>query len=188
MSEFCSNLEDVQRLYLDYYRTCIEAHRDKDSFVAELLILVNGPPEVPKKYRLWRCDGIWKSDGQPKPVEFQLNPPEAAPAVIEFRNGIEVTLFPILWHSCEFQFQASNPSWQSLDQWQQKWIDEGDKQKRDEWGLAGVIHWMSQPAQDGSKYVFNVDFGSAPPNAFHELVTALGEAGGHDLVVRCALS
>jgi hypothetical protein len=70
-----------------------------------------------------------------------------------------------------------------VDRWQKKWIDEKDKKVRDKFGLAGVIHWLSQPSRDGEQYEFLVDFGSAPVDAFHELMFALAAVGVKEVMV-----
>jgi hypothetical protein len=174
----------AQEAYRIYYERCIKAHRTKDSFVCELLILVNGPSEVPERYRLWRCDAIWKQDGKPQPGQFELDPPAPFPPVVEkHESGITVSIHPMVWHRCEFSFGARRPRWKSLDRWQTKWLDQKDKKTPDKSGLAGVIHWLSQPTRNGDRWEFLVDFGSAPPSAFHELLFALSDAGIREVMV-----
>ena len=177
-------ITNAQQKYRFYYETCLEAYREKENFVPELLMRVNGPPDVPEKYRLWRCDAIWKEDGRPQPGEFELDsPPPFAPLTEKHPSGVLITLHPIVWHRCEFYFKAPGDTWKGVDRWQTKWLDEQDRRPPDKFGLAGVIHWLSQPSCDGAQYSFLVDFGSAPPDAFHELVSALGDAGAREVTV-----
>jgi hypothetical protein len=174
----------AQRKYRLYYETCIKACRGKDSFVSELLILLNGPLNVPEKYRLWRCDGMWKEDGRPQPGQFDLDPPASfGPLTGKHPSGVTITLYPIVWSKCQFHFPAHKGSWDSVMQWQTKWLDENDKKLRDEFGLAGVIHWLSEPSLHGDHQTFLVDFGSAPVDAFHELLFALAELEVRELTV-----
>jgi hypothetical protein len=174
----------AQRTYRAYYETCIETCRHRQDFVLELLILVNGPAGVPEKHRLWRCDAIWKQDGKPQPGQFELDPPEPFSAVTErLASGITITLHPIVWHRCEFYFAVRELPWDALDRWHTKWLDEKDKKPRDKFGLAGVIHWWSQPNREGDQCDFVVDFGSAPAEAFPELISALAEVGVEQVTV-----
>jgi hypothetical protein len=175
----------AQREYRTYYETCIEAFRkEKRAFKPELLILVNGPADVPKKYRLWRCDGIWKKDGRSQPGQFELGRLSAGEAITERHgSGVSVTLHPIVWHRCEFYFVADVFAWDSLDLWQTKWIDEFNTNQPDAFGLAGVIHWLSKPNSAGNRHTFLVDFGSAPTAALHELLAVLAAAGVGELTI-----
>src|SRR5688572_1771695 len=105
--DVASAITIAQRTYRTYFETCIEAHRHKDDFVSELLILINGPPDVPERYRLWRCDGIWKQGGRPQPGEFELDPPKPfTPLTERHASGVSITVHPIVWHRCEFCFVA----------------------------------------------------------------------------------
>jgi hypothetical protein len=174
----------AQRKYRIYYETCIEACRKKDDFACELLILINGPPEIPEQYRLWRCDAIWRQDGRPQPGQFELDPPEKFdPLTAKHPSGFNVTVHPFVWHACEVYFKAPTDSWIHVEEWRKKWLDENDKNPRDKFGLAGVIHWFSQPSRAGDSYANLIDLGSTPPNSLHELLFALGEDGARDVTI-----
>jgi hypothetical protein len=62
-----------------------------------------------------------------------------------------------------------------LDRWHAKWLDPQEERSRNNGGLAGVIHWLSEPNRDNDQQSFVVDFGSSPVEAFDELLTALAK-------------
>jgi len=171
--------------YRTYYETCIDAYGDQDAFTTELLILVNnGPESIPEKHRLWRTDAIWKENGKPHPTQFEVDPAPAFPPVTEMHpSGVTLIVHPFVWNACEFHFDSETSSWTAVDRWHAKWIDENDKKPRDQRGLAGVIHWLRQPVRDGNHVNLLVDFGSAPTDAFHELIAALAESNIDNVTV-----
>lgn len=168
----------AQGKYRTYYETCICAYGDRDSFTTELLILVNdGPASIPEKHRLWRADAIWKVNGSTQPVQFELDSATAFAPITESQPcGVKLTVHPFVWNACKFHFESNVSSWDAIDRWHAKWIDENDNKPQDQHGLAGVIHWLRQPIHDGTHVNLLVDFGSAPTDAFHEMITALAES------------
>lgn len=175
----------AQTKYRTYYQICIQANRDRDSFTTELLLLVNdGPEPIPEKYRLWRPDAIWKENNNAQPTQFELDPAsDFAPLTETHASGVKLTVHPFVWNACEFRFDSNESSWDAVDRWHAKWIDENDNKPRDTHGLAGVIHWLHQPVREGSHVKLLVDFGSAPTDAFHELIAALRDSGVDEVTV-----
>ena len=171
-------IESARDEYLSFYRATVRQYRGfKRDLVPELLILLNGPPEWPEMHRLWRGDLFWKEDGNPKPGAVELNPPaEAPPVTITPASGLRVTVDPFVWHWCQL-FTDHSPSGETLNQWFHKWIDDAEEMSPDEFGLSGVIHQMTPVDQLSDCYVFTVDFGSAPTQAFLELLDVLAGSG-----------
>jgi len=165
----------AQTKYRAYYETCIQAYRQRDSFVTELLILVNdGPEPIPEKHRLWRTDAIWIENENTQPTQFEIDPaPAFAPITEVHTSGVKLTVYPFVWNACEFYFDSNESSWDAIDRWHVKWIDENDKKPQDKHGLSGVVHWLRQPIRDGNRVNLLLDFGSAPQDAFDEMIVAL---------------
>src|SRR5262249_32000073 len=67
--------------------------------------------------------------------------------------------------------------WSPLCTWFERWFDVEDTRQPDDDGLNGVIHFLSDPEYKGAATVFQVDFGSAPEEAFEELLDALRDSG-----------
>lgn len=175
----------AQLKYRHYYETCIRAYCSRDSFVVELLILVNaGPERIPEIHRLWRTDAIWREQGKERVVEFELDPPvEFAPIREVHPTGVLVTMHPLVWNACEFHFSEPAAALDAVGRWHAKWIDEADSRPQDQHGLAGVIHWLRQPIRNGNRVNLLVDFGSSPASAFHELIAAFADSGVSALTV-----
>lgn len=62
-------------------------------------------------------------------------------------------------------------------EWFDRWFDGEDTRQPDEHGLCGVIHFLADPEHEGNATILQVDFGSAPEEAFEELLDALRDSG-----------
>ncbi len=65
-----------------------------------------------------------------------------------------------------------------------RWMDLDDEFPRDEHGLSGVLHFVSQPDNEENESVFYVDFGSAPLKCFASLMEVLFQAGVRQVTIR----
>jgi hypothetical protein len=101
------------------------------------------------------------------------------PIRLVWGNVVQVRVTPFPWDGCDVRVIGipSSTDWARLRDWFDKWFDAEDTRQAGEQGLSGVIHFLSDPEHDGSAATFQVDFGSAPVEAFEGLMDALRESG-----------
>ncbi len=86
-------------------------------------------------------------------------------------DGLQVTLANLSWDSCRAVVASELPN-SPIVEWYRRWFDAQGSRPADETGLHGVVHALSF-----SPGGFDVDFGSAPVDAFVELLDVLSASG-----------
>jgi hypothetical protein len=101
------------------------------------------------------------------------------PFDFKWSGGLPTRLAPFHWDGCHVRAKGipTGTDWSRLRDWFDRWFDGEDTRQPDADGLCGVIHFLSDPKQAGAATTFEVDFGSAPVEAFEELLDALRDAG-----------
>jgi hypothetical protein len=181
-----AELKAARDEYLTFYRKLIRHHRkEHPSLATELLMELNGLDDRPPLYRLYRFDFVWKErGGQVRVGECNLNPiGELAPLRTLRAGSLEVTAYPLVWNAVEVRFSPRRRTWLGVEEWYRRWLDIEDGRPTDRHGLAGVVHNAGRPEREGGRMSFCIDFGSAPLDAFDELLAALGDAGVTDVEV-----
>lgn len=107
------------------------------------------------------------------------------PVTFSWGSGLAVRVAPFQWDACDVRATGiSSPAdWSRLRDWFATWFDGEDTRQPDEQGLSGVVHFLSDPMHDGSAATFQVDFGSAPVEAFEELLDALRNSGATEIEI-----
>jgi hypothetical protein len=128
-----------------------------------------------------RADLITFADGQ-TPQRIMVDSEiilSFEPFSLNWDETIPILLKPFYWDACRVRVCGIGASqdWASLKKWHAKWFDEEDTCTPDEHGLFGVVHFVSAPERDGAADRFEVDFGTAPVEAFEELLDAFQELG-----------
>lgn len=96
---------------------------------------------------------------------------------LEFSWGaLRVSMTPFSWDACALCLEAPTPDWAPLIEWFDRWIDEAEARAPAYDGFYGVIHSLSGPALER-----RVDFGSAPVDAFEQLLDAARALGATKL-------
>jgi hypothetical protein len=70
-----------------------------------------------------------------------------------------------------------------IEKWCTKWLDIDEVGPKNESGLLGAIHSVTPPKKEGGRVSFSVDFGSAPLQAFVELLDTLKTMGVSDVEI-----
>jgi len=88
-------------------------------------------------------------------------------------DGMSVRVSGFKWNEMRFTCTSGGTpiSMGPLQEWFSKWFFEQDSVPRD--GLLEVIHFLSDPSWRGSSVTFEVDMGSAPADAFEDLLDVL---------------
>jgi hypothetical protein len=143
-----------------------------------------GAPEVKLRlsegsgllHDLFCVDFLVTSDGAPEAIELH---PEPRPAFEPFDGGVagvRVRFEDLRWDDATFRYAGGAPDPESLALWFLTWFDphelRGEAANDEDADLSGVIHSVS--LTDGAMHV---DFGTAPPEAFWELLQVLADGG-----------
>lgn len=143
----------------------------------EVLIGVNAEG-VPEAFRRMRIDFLGRQGEGFGTIISNLDNPRRFKTITEDWDGIEVQARTLVWNGIDFRTDADLSDTASLIAWRTKWLDLEDQRPEDDNGLHGVIHSALAPApgEDGYWSV-PVDFGSAPIEAFSELIAVFRQCG-----------
>lgn len=167
--------------YLESYK---KFSSDKDGkSIMELLVRPNQMP-WPDPYAQIRVDMLSNLNNEVKATRYEQKQPEKNFKVSSFKvNSMNVDLSPFVWNRVEFRSTYAPKDIQPLTDWTNKWMDLEDKNPVDKDGLSGVIHSVTYPNANNSFWYFMVDFGSAPTQAFDDLLTVLSSMGVINITV-----
>ena len=92
---------------------------------------------------------------------------------------LAVNLEPFKWNELTLELSGvgSCVDWDPLVDWFEKWFDGDEKLKPGSDGLCGVVHFLSDPETKDDGVHFMIDLGSAPVEAFEELLDAVDALG-----------
>ena len=98
------------------------------------------------------------------------------PIAFDWNETISVELRPFQWNWCPVEFLPADGSTDlsPLVDWFNRWFE---GQSGGEGTLQAVVHFMSDPEMTETTIVTSIDFGSAPIDAFEELLDACTSAG-----------
>ena len=132
----------------------------------------------PEIFQLNRYDMVTvNAEGKYDITEFNLN----KDSVMKFDkqvydiNSMKVEISSFVWNGCELTFNKKPNN--AYEIWARKWIDIDDKKKPTADGFQNVIHSVTFPEEVDGKWTTSIDFGSAPIDAFKELLGILGRQG-----------
>lgn len=174
-------LGEIRDAYLQQFREEVERRRRTPSAaVTTESIYRTASGEIDRTGQLQlplRLDiQIASNSGRRQFIRVQaVSPVTFDPIDMVWAEGMRVTLCPFDWDECELRIEGLTPStrWDTLAAWFHRWFDEGETKAPLEAGLRGVVHYLSDPEFQNSTAVFGIDFGSAPLEAFEDLVDTI---------------
>lgn len=99
------------------------------------------------------------------------------PFAFKWAGSLQVRMEPFFWDACPLRFEGPPPAWTPLTDWFDRWFDREEKRAPAYDGFYGVIHFLADPAASGTAFRSSVDFGSAPVEAFEQLLDAVQALG-----------
>lgn len=187
-------LDDIRERYLKEFLECMAYVKDKGMEVMSEAACTNEDEALAREGALnvpMRLDvvGLANDEGKETICVDSITMLSFEPIDFEWTDGLPIRIAPFTWDVCDFRaFGIPEISdWSHLRGWFDRWFDGEDTRQPDEHGLYGVIHCLSDPKREGDATIIRVDFGSAPVEAFEELLDALRDSGatkieiGHDL-------
>lgn len=98
------------------------------------------------------------------------------PIAFTWGKSLRVVLGPFQWQQMPFRIPHPRKKvWKPLQSWFWRWFKE-EEDGGDE-GLLGTVHFLSDPEVSEKTVLFETDLGSAPVEAFEELLDALAALG-----------
>jgi hypothetical protein len=88
--------------------------------------------------------------------------------------GLPITS-SLAWHALTFRCKPVDFPETDLVAWGTRWISDESPPLGSQDGLTGIIHFVSEPEEHDGIVEFEVDFGSAPFEAFEELIEMLSD-------------
>jgi len=168
--------------YLDSLNAFKGSHSPADQ---EVLFEISRETTYP--YRLYRANMASNSAEGLKIQEVNLSTHLAfPPAEADGLEGAHIVLNPIAWNGVEFRVAPSLDR-TALETWALQWLDVNDDRERNADGLQGVIHSVTEPEAQDAFVEFSVDFGSAPAEAFEQLIRTLWTTGGTRIFVASSM-
>ena len=171
-------------IYLDAIASFKGAHAQTE---VEALASVNGIEGQPEIFRWRRFDLV---DQAPQPPQIANFTPDThisfEPQSITWQKKLKVRLEPMAWNDVEFECTGLNMQKSQLEHWAIRWLDPQNKREVDNHGIGGRIHLVTFPQKKVNRQVFFVDFGSAPIQAFQELLQVLMLADTKKVRIRTA--
>jgi hypothetical protein len=184
--ELPAYVKDIRASYLKFFRsTLAEMRRREAGVVPEVLIRVNGPPEMDEVYHLLRADILSQENGAPQVTMIQLRSIPAGDTADILVGDQMVRVQPFLWEECSIAFSCVDPKLvrSRLQEWLLHRIDKEETHTPDQDGLHGIVHSMSPLLGVGTRHHFVADFGSAPVEIFEEVLNLLVQAGAQRISV-----
>ena len=177
MKQTLSLLSQVRDHYLAKYRDALTEYLHKYQPSSPEVLFELPHPERPYAFRLYRADMASNVNGQPCMSDVNPSTHLHFPPFLDRSEGrLGATVHPIAWNGVEFRCTGEFRVDQ-LETWCLKWLDIDDVGPKDETGLLGAIHSVTEPEAKADGIMFSVDFGSAPTTAVAELFRALEEIG-----------
>jgi len=186
LQQILSIVDQVRAHYMAGYLDSLNSFRASHSPAGqEVLFEISRETTYP--FRLYRADMASNSADGLKIEEVNLSTHLTfTPAQAEGLDGAQVELHPIAWNGVDFRVTPVLDR-TALETWALRWLDVNDDREQDVDGFQGVIHSVTEPDVQGAFVEFSVDFGSAPIEAFEQLVTTLWTTGGTRIFVASSM-
>jgi hypothetical protein len=171
--------------YLEIFKLGLEQYKTEKS-ASEVMLQMKADinRSEPEIFQLNRYDLInVNAEGKFDIKEFNLE----KDSVLKFDkqvyeiNGMEVIIKPFVWNGCEFTLDKKPNI--TYDNWAKRWIDMDDKNTILSDVYQNLIHSVTYPQEKNSKWTTTIDFGTAPIEAFKELMKNLSGQGIKEIEV-----
>ncbi len=167
-------VDEVSRAYISHLRALVRERAALGNYAFELLVQPNGAVNPPP-YSYVRVDAITL---KPKTAILRVVADEKRAVEQTFRTptGTTVSVRALAWEACAIHIHDPNFDLHTIGPWLTKWLDPDETRAPDSNGLSSVIHGIAWQT-NAEALVLQVDFGSAPADAFFELLAVISENG-----------
>jgi hypothetical protein len=177
--------EALDPLWLNHMRhlthRTIESRKEiGDSVAIELLLATEPSEDLQPPWNQFRIDCC-----HPGPVDpavdakfIDILTPLMQPSLASFElPGVQFRLLPFFWGGCRLLLDGETaPEFEAeLRRWFEFWLDADEKRFTDDrFELQQVVHSVRPTRGDNGSWTLEIDFGSASPSAFLDLVVMIG--------------
>jgi hypothetical protein len=170
-----------ERFMFTYFRL-LEEMKGREKSAPE--VMFEQPGDQPLVFRVKRIDYLVNADQNLQTTLIESQSIPIAPREYKTAEGMTLILKSLTWQFVEFACNKFDITNAKFMEWCTYWMDLEDEFPRDENGLGGVLHFVSQPFEEENETVFYVDFGSAPLKCFSSLLEVLSQVGVRNVTVR----
>jgi hypothetical protein len=174
-------LDKIRQYYLDRYIATAEQRMANTADVVLEPALRNSDGEVVVEGELQlplRIDLVVLQNGEAKEsltidTDGMLS---FEPISFDWSDSLQVSLAPFQWQQATLRMPVPRKAdWQPLIDWFWHWFGEEDDNAGEE--LLGAVHFLSDPEVSKKMVTFAIDLGTAPVEAFEELLDAVAMLG-----------
>jgi hypothetical protein len=109
--------------------------------------------------------------------------PGFPPFSLHWKHEMPVDISPFPWNACPIRLDSRDLNFDKIIAWFEHWFDPEETRTPGDDGLLGVVHnLISQPIELDEVRLL-IDLGSAPIEAFDELIDAFHSAGAKQLKI-----
>jgi hypothetical protein len=151
------------------------ADQRRNSLRGESEVKIELEPGSPLFHSL-ACADFVRNDGTPEILEFEPDRILGFDPISTTLGEAELNIERLRWDDVVIEHNGSFDAEQVLGRWFEKWFDPDDRRYRAGSDLGNVIHSMAvEPGR------LRIDFGSAGPDAFWEILDLIEKAGVTDI-------
>jgi hypothetical protein len=175
-------IDTVRASYLEQFATAVAERSVAGGVLTEVALRdESGAPIGEGLLQLpMRLDIVPLSGGQPGSAVSVDSESRVDFEPIEFDWGdqLQVTLESFCWDNVHLR--ASVTDWSPLQEWFMNWFSADDDGEGEP---LGVVHFLSDPKPGSSGHALTLDLGTAPVEAFEELLDAIAACGATAVVI-----
>lgn len=167
-------LSRIRDHYIDQLRAFLAKER-RNSIRGESEVKLELEPGS-KVFRSLTCADFVRNDGEPEILQFAPERVLSFEPVTATLGHAELRIDRLRWDDVVLEHNATFDPDRLLNSWFETWFDPDDRRYRPEADLGNVVHSLIVDAGR-----LKIDFGSAAPEAFWELLELLERAGATEL-------
>ena len=178
-----SIIEAERNRYVAHFESVVADPAPRSNgVVRELLTAVNNEAwSYP--YRYFRADLACKTDnGSPELFEIWLDPASGSEGRGFQLGPLQIEIYPFTWCSVQIVFNRPLRNLAKLEALFSRLLDVEDE-STDPLRAANAIHSVTPIEENGEFWFFTVDFGTAPADAFLDLIDFLANDAMTDRIV-----
>ncbi|MDZ7925097.1 MAG: hypothetical protein U5M23_13835 [Marinagarivorans sp.] len=186
MQDLQRYITNIRNHYLNIYMDAIKTFKAQhEQTEVEALGSMNGIEDRPEIFRWRRFDLVTHATQPPRMANFRPDTHvNFEPQSYVWQRKMKVRLEPIAWNDVSFECTDFNLQKSQLEHWAVRWMDPNNQRPVDNHGMGNRIHAVTFPERKVNRTEFFVDFGSAPIQAFQELLQVLMLAGTKKVRIR----
>jgi hypothetical protein len=129
-------------------------------------------------FRSLSCADFVRNDGEPEIIDFTPERVLSFEPITTSLGGAELTIEDLMWDDVVIHHNGSFDPEQALGAWFDRWFDPDDRRYMSGADLGNVIHSLVVEPRK-----LRIDFGSAAPESFWEVLNLLEVAGATQLQI-----